>query len=107
MTALARQAYISPGEKSAFSGLTNLKRNFPHLSRRQLDDVVSSIYSYTLHREIKRVPTFNPFFIYQLRQQIQIDLIDIHSLADSNDGIRFLFVAIDCFSKKLWGTNPN
>lgn len=97
-----RRAYTTPGEKVAFSGLTNAKREYPRLKERQISDVLSSVHTYTLHREVKRVNVFNPFFIYNLRQQIQIDLIDVSKLQEYNNGVCFLFVAIDCFSKKTW-----
>lgn len=105
--AFLRQSYISPGEKVAFSGINSIKKEFPHLTRTQISDVLASIHTYTLHREVKKVKVFNPFFIYTLRQQIQIDLIDVSKLHMSNDGVHFLFVAIDCFSKKTWLIQQN
>jgi hypothetical protein len=44
----------------------------------------------------------NPFYIYYRRQQVQIDLVDVHKLAGDNDGYRNLVCCIDCFSKFLW-----
>ena len=43
----------------------------------------------------------NPFYIYHNRRQIQIDLVEFQKIAEENDGIRYLLVGIDTFSKFL------
>ena len=62
---------------------------------------MKGIKSYSLHRETKKPKKRNCFFIYKLRQQIQADLIDVSALEKANSGYKFLFTAIDMFSKKL------
>jgi hypothetical protein len=94
--------YTNPSSKIAFSGISNIKRYFPHRTEEQIKDVLAGIPTYTLHREAKKVKTRNPFFIYERRQQIQMDLIDMSNLKKWNDGTTFLLVAIDCATKKAW-----
>ena len=42
------------------------------------------------------------YYVHNRRELIQGDLIDISRLAVSNDGIRFLLLLIDVFTKKIW-----
>lgn len=94
--------YTTPSHSTAFSSISNLKRKYPNLKIREIEDTLASIPTYTLHREAKRVKHHNPFFIYKKRAQIQMDLIDVSNLSQWNNGVKFLLVAIDTFSKKAW-----
>ena len=101
---MLRSKYTTPGHKIAFSGLSNIKRepNFKLKKLKEISNELTFIPSYTLHRETKKVKYRNPFFIYERRQQVQMDLIDMSQLKKYNNNITFLLVAIDCFSKKAW-----
>src|SRR5208282_6091673 len=102
-----QRQYVTPKHPLAFSSPSTIhesyKRDFNrHIPIHRLTDALSSVDSYTLHREYKKPKTRNPFFIYALRDQIQTDLIDMSSLAPNNDNVKFLLAVIDCFSKKAW-----
>jgi Integrase core domain len=95
--------YIVPSHPTAFGGIGNIKRFYKNrFGQKKILSTLSSIDSYTLHREYKRPKYRNPFFIYSIREQIQMDLIDMRQKAADNDGVTFLMVAIDVFSKKAW-----
>jgi hypothetical protein len=91
-------AFTSPGSIHEFYK-RNLHRNVPI---KNIKNALTEIDSYTLHREAKRPRHRNPFFVYQLREQLQLDLIDVSQLAKDNGNIKFLLAAIDVFSKKAW-----
>ena len=95
-----RKNYLNPRHPTAYSGITKLQK-FYNISRPSAHRVLKGIKSYSLHRETKKPKVRNCYFIYSLGQQIQADLIDIASLSQANDQIRFLFAAIDMFSRKL------
>ena len=102
-----QQHYLRPSHPIAFSSPGNIIRHYKKNVGRTLEPKVvnkalAEIDSYTLHREYKRPKYRNPFFIYSLRQQIQMDLIDISQLSKYNDGVTFLLIVIDTFSKKAW-----
>lgn len=98
-----RKNYAIPKAIASFSGLTKQKQKYGRsISSRNLRKELQSISAYTLHRERKSPRKRNPFFIYKKRQQVQIDLIDISSLAPQNDNVRFLFSSIDMFTKKAY-----
>ena len=65
-------------------------------------ETLQHIDAYTTHREYHKPRVTNPFYVYKKRQQVQMDLIDISRLKDDNDGVTFILVAIDSFTKKAW-----
>lgn len=96
------QDYHTPGHPIAFSGPQRIKDYYKiKRSRRNIiDNVLSKTDAYTLHRQYKKTPVTNPFFAYGIREQYQMDLIEVGNMAEHNDGVNYLFVCIDQFSKK-------
>jgi Integrase core domain/Chromo (CHRromatin Organisation MOdifier) domain len=98
--------YVAAAHPTAFSAPGNIKRHYNNqFGNKTILKTLSTVDSYTLHREYKRPKYRNPYFIYSIREQIQMDLIDMSRLAADNDGVTFLLVAIDSFSKKAWIKN--
>ena len=50
-------------------------------------------------RQTKPYRGFNSYVAHEPLQEIQIDIADFTRSADVNDGFRYLFVAIDIFTK--------
>ena len=96
------QRYITPGDPIAYSGRGTLGRTLNISSEKANKDLLSYNYSYPLHREFKRPKYFNPYFSYYPRQQVQCDLIDMQALAKYNEGVKYLLVCIDIFTRKAW-----
>ncbi|PCJ29148.1 MAG: hypothetical protein COA94_02455 [Rickettsiales bacterium] len=95
--------YVKLRHPTAFSGKSKLSQYYKNTAKEsEIDNALSSNYSYSLHRQYKRPRQYNPFFIYKKRQQLQIDLLETSKLSASNDGVRYLLTAIDCFSRKAW-----
>jgi transposase InsO family protein len=99
--------YLTPSHPIAFSSPGNIQRFYRKttgrkLSKKVVDSALAKIDGFTLNREIKKPKYRNPFFVYSLRQQVQMDLVEISELKDHNDDTSFLLVAIDTFSKKAW-----
>ncbi len=95
------QAYHTPGHPTAYSAPAVVARyhNIPVTrARRHLEHS----QSYTLHREYKRPREYNPYYVHNRREEVQADLIDVSTLARENDGIRFLLLYIDIFTKRVW-----
>jgi len=94
-----KRSYINPGHPIAFSGVgTLLKYYAPHLDVKDIEGALSEIESYTLHKEFHK-QTRNPSYSHYRRYQFQIDLVDIQSLAEYNDGVKYLLTCIDTFTR--------
>ena len=63
---------------------------------------MEGIEGYTMHREFKQPKPYNPYYVRSRRKQVQADLIDVSALSGSNDGVRFLLLLIDIFTKRIW-----
>ena len=101
------QNYRNPSHPTAFSGINQVynyyRTHHPEykLSISKIKDILSGVESYTRHKESKSLLR-NPTFIYFKRQQIQIDLVDLRHLSNSNDGFNYLCNAIDSFTRYAW-----
>ena len=97
-----RNQYNNPGSPVAFSGISAIQKYYGKaLTRKDIENFLATSRSYTLHRHFKR-PIFNPFFIRQLRQQFQVDLIEIRKIAKHNNNYNYILLVIDVFSRKIW-----
>lgn len=92
--------YTTPGHPIAFSGSAKVARI---LKGKKASDVEKGLEKYEVFTKYRKKPisrNVNPYFVYRKRQQIQMDLIDVGKLSQFNDGVKFLCVAIDSFTKK-------
>ena len=101
-----RRNYNKPGHPIAYGSPNVIYKYLIKIDRkvptRAIRDVLQEFDAYNLHKEYKRPKYYNPYFIYARRTQVQADLIDVRQLSTHNDGINYLFILIDAFSKRLW-----
>jgi transposase InsO family protein len=95
------RAYVTPGHPAAYSAPATVASHF-NISAGRARNILEHSDGYTLHREFKQPRIYNPYFVHRRREQVQADLIDVAKLSAENDGVRFLLVLIDIFTKKLW-----
>lgn len=95
--------YASPRAKVGFSGKNIIARYNSKLSGESIRKKLTRIPTYVLHREAKRPRTYNPFILYRPRVLLQADLIDMISRSADNDGIKYILIVVDCFTRFCWG----
>ncbi len=95
------EAYKQPGHPVAFSAPGTVARYF-NISPAKAKEFLEESFSYNLHREYKQPKVYNPYYVHKRRNQVQADLMDVSQVANENDGIRFLLLLIDIFTKKVW-----
>ena len=99
-TKIKRQ-YLNPKIKSSFSGLSSVLKNSKNpISRQQVQPVLTSIPSYTLHKDARKRYPRRKVFIPGINNQFIMDLIDISKYKKENNNNTFLLAAIDGFSKR-------
>lgn len=96
-----KRAFTQPGHPVAFSAPGRVAKHFG-ISTTKARTILESIDGYTLHREYKKPRVYNPYYLHSRRKLAQADLIDVSKLAQENDGVTFLLLIIDCFTKKIW-----
>ncbi len=94
------QRYATLPNAEAFGGVNRVAEHH-HMGNETANNILSHSTAYTLHRQYRRPVKKNPYYIVFKRQQIQADLMDVSSLELDNDGINFLVVTIDCFTRKV------
>lgn len=94
--------YGISGQTQAFSGVDAMKRRFPFLTKTEIEKFLASINSYTLHKTAKPIKHYNPHYIRRKRIQLSMDLVDIHWISEENDGITFLLILMDNFSRFIF-----
>ena len=94
------QSYSNPRSLIGFSGRGTISRYAKKVTR--LDDKLSHIPTYVLHREAKRPRIYNPVILYEPRILIQGDLIDMIARGKYNRGTKYILVLIDAFTRKCW-----
>ena len=72
------------------------------LTRKDIEKILFKFETYSLNQNERISEKTNKHFVYGLRDVWEVDSIYIQSLSDYNDGFKFIFCAIDTFSKRLW-----
>lgn len=94
-----KRSYTFPGHPIAYSGAQTVYKYYrPFLSIGDISNILSELESVTLHKEFHK-QTRNPSYSHFPRYQFQIDLVDIQSLADYNNGVRYLLTCIDTYTR--------
>ena len=95
--------YFDPKSPGSFAGATTFRRHHPQYKLNNVFDTLSQYRSYTLHRNARRRFPRNKTQTGGIDSLWDIDLADMKAYEDENDGYRYLLIAIDVFSKKVWG----
>ena len=99
--------YYNPKDPASFSSIDALLKRakalgFKGITRDQVIEWLRDQDAYTLHRQYRKHFKRNPIVVGSIDKQWQADLADMSSLAKQNNGYRYLFTVIDCFSKFAW-----
>ena len=98
--------YYDPKSKAAFAGADKLWRSLRaagrKITRRQLNDWLSQQDVHTSHHPIVRRFARKQVITRGIDDVWDADLMDMATLAQFNDGISFIGIFIDIFSRKLY-----
>ena len=102
-----KSVYYDPKRPGSFGGVGSFYRDVKQegkfkLSRKQISDWLMSQDTYTLHKPARRNFKRNRVIVGGIDEEWQMDLADMQSLKQYNDGYRYLLVCIDVFSKYAW-----
>jgi len=78
-----RRRYRTADQPASFSGISKVGRQF-NISPRESRRLLAGVPSYTIHREVKKPKYRNPFYVYKIRDQVQVDLINVSQLSKDN-----------------------
>lgn len=98
------QQYRTLSTPFAFSGVSNIKAYYPHLTSKQIEKSLESSDAYTRSRQVKP-PQYAISYTHERRTHLQLDLLEFRKLAGRNRQVNYHLVCIDVFSKYCW-TRP-
>ena len=88
----------------SFGSKKSLLNHFGKGEKQLIEEALADNDIYTRYHTFRRPKHFSPYYVYRARQLIQADVIsfDNKELTEFNDGYKYLFTAIDVFTKYAW-----
>lgn len=99
-----KRIYTDPSHPGSFSGPAKLKqivdREGSHnISRKEIRLFLEKQDTYNVNRPVRRTFRRGHIITRGIRDQYDLDLIDMDRLSKQNGGVKFLLTAIDAFSR--------
>ena len=96
--------YTDPSHPASFSGSSKLKQVADRqgkykVSRKDINSFLETQDSYTTNRPVRRTFQRGRIVTRGLKDQYDLDLIDMGRLSKYNDNVTFLLTAVDAFSR--------
>ena len=79
-----------------------VKNHFPAVTIKEIRKLAKSNLSYLLHRPSRRNFERNKVYASEIYSLWDTDLAFVQDVAKENDGVNYLLVVIDVFSKYVW-----
>ena len=102
--------YYDPSHPGSYSGLDKLYREIKregryHIKRKELKEWLKSQETYGLYHQVRRRFKRPQVMVAGVGIQADADLMDMTQLSKYNDGVKYVLVVIDDFSRRVW-TRP-
>lgn len=103
MEAELKRKWSSLGNEISFAGTSAIYNYFKgKLTKRRIQEVLSTISTYSKYKGKRRPSLHNSFFIYYPHQIWGIDLVHVQRWKGFNNGIQYLLTVLESFSRKLF-----
>ena len=101
-----RNLYYAAGDPGSYGGINRLYNRAKELgipaNRKKVEEFLTNQLSYSIHRPARHKFTRNHTYTSDIDKQWQADLADMQTLADQNDGNRYILTCIDLLSRFAW-----
>lgn len=97
-----KENYVNPMHPLAFMGISSIYKYYNGaLSKQAIKKFLSSteVYSMIKQEKINPKQIWTPIVSFHFMDLVQVDLIEVSSLSESNSDINFILCVIDCFSR--------
>ena len=107
MEGVLKSVYYEPSNPGSFSGRQKLKVEAAKSCGDSIDDLQLNAWLmkqdvYTLYRAAPLHFKRNKVLVHGIDIQFQADLVDMGEFSEENDGVKFMLVCINTFSKYAW-----
>ena len=98
-----KKSYLTPGHATY---MTSPQFTYKYYDKKipleKIKKILHSIETYTLYKQRHKKINRNPTYLYETRKLVEVDLIEMGRFYRVNKGVKFLLMAIDAYSRKLW-----
>ncbi len=98
--------YYAAGDPGSYGGINRLHNRAKELgipaTRKQVEAFLTNQLAYSIHKPARHKFTRNHTYTSDIDKQWQADLADMQTLADQNDGNRYILTCIDILSRFAW-----
>lgn len=84
------------------SSAQQIKKSLPHIPLKRIQRFLDEQIPYGVHKPLRKNFKRNHYYVSQINELFEIDLVDLSSLSSQNDGYKFLLTIVDTFSKRAW-----
>ena len=106
MNKILKSIYYNPKHPGSYSGPTKLfkvaRQEGHNYSLGQIKKWLSAQETYTLHRSVQHKIKRNKVVVDGIDDQWDMDLMDMSSIAQHNEGYKFVLLAINIFSRYVF-----
>ena len=91
-------------EPWSFGSLNTIRDHKKDLTSTNINNILAKNDIYTRFKRYRKPNRYSPIFVYKRRELFQADVVFFNDpdMVKANDGYRYLFTCIDCFSKMAW-----
>ena len=88
----------------SFGDLKQIKNSHPDLKHKEINKFLTQNEIYTRFRGHRKPSKYSPIYVYRKRELFQADVVFFTNkhFVDNNNGYKYLFTCIDCFTKMAW-----
>ena len=101
-----KKIYYNPFHPASYSGPSKLykaaRADGKKITLQKIRQWLKGQETYTLHRRARYKFPHNRVVVSGIDTQWDVDLMDMSNVAQENDGVHFVLVAIDIFSRYTW-----
>ena len=98
--------YYAAGDPGSYGGINRLYDRAKELgipaTRKKVKEFLTNQLAYSIHKPARHKFTRNHTYTSDIDKQWQADLADMQTLADQNDGNRYILTCIDVLSRYAW-----
>ena len=104
MNQILDELYLDPASTGSLGGKNRLlKEAVKHnITEEQVERYLQTKDGYTQHKSRLKKFKRRKMITVDIKDQHQMDLADMQKFAEFNDGVKYLLVIIDCFSRYAW-----
>ena len=91
-------------EAWSFGSEKTLKKKFSEKSKTEIQNFLNKNEIYTRFKQHRKTKRYSPIYVYQKRELFQADVVFFTNsdIVKANQGYKYLFTCIDCFTKMAW-----